>query len=283
MSEATNFTAFSINTGISTINGYEDRFRVTQGNPNYMHISTNTNYRDSNVGGYSRSFQDLSGVAYNQQRGTYPDFQESFDTFMSSRNNDLYISPDEGGLSEEDVLCNTHLRTAGLFKGYSAELKLVQSEYNALINDEEIMTKSLKDYKTSMSNIRLKVVVYHPKSSDTLISNNLVLDRSMGSIELAVMNEIQTKKSTLDARIDVITKKLNALRALIHTGLQDIVNKDDTASKKMCAICFDREVDTVMVPCGHTACTGCANYNHTGKCMHCRSYIQKTVKLYFSM
>jgi len=145
------------------------------------------------------------------------------------------------------------------------------------------MKKSLKDYKASMSNIRLKVAVYHPKSSDTLVSNNMVLDRSMGSIELAVMNEIQLKKSTLDARINVITKKLNALRTLIHTGLQDIVNKDDTASKKMCAICFDREVDTVMVPCGHTACTGCANYNHTGKCMHCRSYIQKTVKLYFSI
>jgi hypothetical protein len=210
------------------------------------------------------------------------DLEETYQKFMSTRDNGLYISPDEGGLTEEDILCNTHLRTASLFKGYNDELKLVQTEYNTLLNDEEQMVKSLNDYKSSMTNIRAKVATYHPKSSDTLVSNNMVLERSMGSIELAVMNEIQAKKSTLDARIDVITKKLNALRVLIHAGLEDIVKTDD-ASKKMCAICFDREIDTVMVPCGHTSCSGCANYNHTGKCMHCRTHIQKTVKLFFSI
>lgn len=231
---------------------------------------------------------DLSGV---NLRNTFqtrrdpdiPSIEEAYNKFIESRDDNLYISPDEGGLTEDDVLCNTNLRTAGLFKSYTEELKKLQDEYQTLISDEEVFTKAILDQKKAHGEIHNKVQLYHAQSMDNLNSNHLILTRLMGSIQVAVLNEIETKKSNLDAKIDKIAKKLNTLRPLIQAGVQDLVDKDSANSKKMCAICFDREVDTVMVPCGHTSCTGCSNYNSSPKCMHCRSYIQKRVKIYFSI
>jgi hypothetical protein len=175
------------------------------------------------------------------------------------------------------------LRTASLFKGYTLELKKLQTEYNILVNDDELVSNAFKDFKRSMEIIKNKVAIYHNESTGILDANSLVLHRSMGSVELAIQNEIQTMKSTFDAKIDTLTKKLNTLRTLIQTGLDELVDKDTANNKKMCAICFDREVDIVMVPCGHTCCSGCSNYNQANKCMTCRSVIQKRVKMFFSM
>lgn len=231
---------------------------------------------------------DLSGTnvwnSFQTRRNPpIPNIEEAYNQFISSRDDNLYISPDEGGLTEDDVLCNTNLRTAGLFKGYNDEMKKLQAEYQILVNDEEAFLKLLNDNKKCMGDIYNKVQLYHPQSIDNLNSNHLILNRSMSSIEVAVINEIQTKKTNLDAKIDKIAKKLNTLRPLIQAGVEGLVDKDSANSKKMCAICFDREVDTVMVPCGHTSCTGCSNYNSSSKCMHCRTHIQKRVKIYFSI
>jgi len=231
---------------------------------------------------------DLSGSNIRNSTHTrrtidIPNIEEAYNQFISSRDDNLYISPDEGGLTEDDVLCNTNLRTAGLFKGYNEELKKIQGEYQVLASDEDIFVKSLQDQKKALSEIYNKVQVYHVQSIDTMNSNHLILSRSMSSVEVAVLNEIQTKKSNLDAKIDKIIKKLNTLRPLIQAGIDGLIDKDSANSKKMCAICFDREVDTVMVPCGHTSCTGCSNYNSSSKCMHCRTHIQKRVKIYFSI
>jgi hypothetical protein len=90
-------------------------------------------------------------------------------------------------------------------------------------------------------------------------------------------------KSSLQAKIDTVTKKLSTLRSLIQTGIEDLIDRDSANNKKLCGICFDREVDIAMVPCGHTSCSGCSNYNTLNKCMHCRASIQRRVKLFFSV
>jgi len=210
-----------------------------------------------------------------------PSLQEAYNTLMSDRDDNLYINPSEGGLTEDDILCNTSLRTARLFKSYSEELKKLQDEYRILKNDEEQIQDSTKSFHSSMHTIRVQTQRHHAASTDSLEGTSLIMNRSVSNIILAIMNEIDLKKSNLDAKIDKVTKKLSALRVLIQTGLDDMVGKD-AANKKLCTICFDREIDLVMVPCGHTSCSGCSNYNKPSKCMHCRSIIHQRVKIYFS-
>jgi len=152
-----------------------------------------------------------------------------------------------------------------------------------LDEDEKALIDSIQNLNSSIKVVLLQTVKHHNRSSDTVESNSLILGRSMDTVKLAIQNEIQMKKSTLDIKIDSLSKKLNSIRKLIQTGIDELLDKDAANNKKMCAICFDREVEIAMIPCGHTSCAGCFKYNTTSKCMHCRSVIQKHVKLFFSM
>ena len=52
----------------------------------------------------------------------------------------------------------------------------------------------------------------------------------------------------------------------------------------MCPICFENEVNTVLVPCGHTYCKTCSESDRSrhAKCPQCRVQINARVKLYFT-
>jgi hypothetical protein len=227
------------------------------------------------------SFIDLSG-SMNTSMSRLPNLEEAYTRLMTSRDDNLYISPDEGGLTEEDILCNSNLRTAKLFRGYTEEHKKLQEDYKLLTSDEEQITRANDEMYLSIKSMRSQTQKHHAASTDSIERTILLMNRSMGTVVLSIMNEIQLKKSSLEAKIDKLTKKLSTLRSLIQTGLEEMVDKDSANNLKLCAICFDREVDMVMVPCGHTSCSGCSNYNSLNKCMHCRGTIQKRVKIFFS-
>ena len=49
-------------------------------------------------------------------------------------------------------------------------------------------------------------------------------------------------------------------------------------SKFECNICFENDIESVCVPCGHTFCSKCINGN---ECYICRLFINSKLKLYF--
>jgi hypothetical protein len=103
---------------------------------------------------------------------------------------------------------------------------------------------------------------------------------------LNIQKDIETglgeKKLNVERELDDVTRKLSSLRNIIKTGLDDIVKPEDVG-KKMCPVCFDREVDTVLVPCGHTYCNGCSVYDGHQRCPQCRTGVQRRIKIFFSI
>lgn len=60
------------------------------------------------------------------------------------------------------------------------------------------------------------------------------------------------------------------------SGLEE--HKDELQGK--CKICFTREVNTVLVPCGHNAiCEQCSEMIRD-KCPICRNAVSQIVKIY---
>lgn len=53
---------------------------------------------------------------------------------------------------------------------------------------------------------------------------------------------------------------------------------------RLCAICLEKAVDTMFVPCGHKACRNCANrlVGTSGKCHMCRKPIERRIALDFN-
>lgn len=72
-------------------------------------------------------------------------------------------------------------------------------------------------------------------------------------------------------------KKWNICRQII--ALQHMIKQDTT--EPQCAICLLEPVSFVIVPCGHTFCSGCSKKQNT-TCYICRGTIRERVKLYFT-
>ena len=119
---------------------------------------------------------------------------------------------------------------------------------------------------------------------DTLNSLEQIMKDYFKETNPSVSDLIRNKIATLEGEIDNISNKLNALRALIVTGVNQIVKPEDK-EKKMCPVCFDSEVNTALVPCGHTYCKGCseADRSRYAKCPQCRTQINARIKIFFSI
>lgn len=72
-------------------------------------------------------------------------------------------------------------------------------------------------------------------------------------------------------------KKWNLLRQII--SLQSMFSFESCVPE--CAICMTEKVTHVLVPCGHTICSGCMK-NVTTSCYICRGSIRERVKLYYT-
>lgn len=51
--------------------------------------------------------------------------------------------------------------------------------------------------------------------------------------------------------------------------------------RHLCPICVSNEVDTAIVPCGHTVCGKCSIKCDISMCYVCRNQIEKVIKLYY--
>jgi baculoviral IAP repeat-containing protein 7/8 len=54
----------------------------------------------------------------------------------------------------------------------------------------------------------------------------------------------------------------------------------DVDGEKVCKVCYEKETDVALIPCGHVFCRHCAFL--VNDCPICRRTIQKKVKLFFS-
>lgn len=62
----------------------------------------------------------------------------------------------------------------------------------------------------------------------------------------------------------------------------DIENQQKEIKKKLnyCQICFDNDINTVLVPCGHSYCSECIKDSNI--CFFCRANISKKQHIIFS-
>ena len=182
------------------------------------------------------------------------------------------------------LLVNKNLQTSSLFNRLNDEFKQKQKtleEYNT-----NLQTIQESDYKitTQIDSLRKIYMSTNLDKVDSLNSVEDTLKDYFKETNPIVSDTIRKKIASLEGETDNISNKLNALRALIVTGVNEIVKPEDK-EKKMCPVCFDNEVNIALVPCGHTYCKGCseADRSRYAKCPQCRTQINARIKIFFSL
>ena len=211
--------------------------------------------------------------------------EDAYQGLLEQRNNLVIpMADDKITMSEDDLLINKNLQTANLFNRLNEEYKQKQvtlENYNLQL--KTILEVPTKIYM-NMDSLKNIYMSNHVESLTGLNEVNTKLTNYFNEINSVVSDIIRKKIATLEGEIDDISRKLNALRSLIVTGVNQIVKPEDI-QKKMCPVCFDNEVNMALVPCGHTYCKGCAETDRSryAKCPQCRAQINARVKIFFSI
>lgn len=91
---------------------------------------------------------------------------------------------------------------------------------------------------------------------------------------LDMYQQIQNKRNM---ELRLIDESMAATRMLLAAGVSELAAKENL-KMSTCPVCFDAEINTCLVPCGHTVCDNC--YNLRGKCGICRAPIKESVKMF---
>jgi hypothetical protein len=187
-------------------------------------------------------------------------------------------------MTEDDLLLNTNLQTSALFNRLTDEFNKKQTtleEYNTQLVK---LKDSLTNVSALMDNLKKTYIVHQTDSVDSLNALNEKIVSFLKETNASVADVIQKKIAKAESEIYDISNKLSGLRAIIVTGVNEIIKEEDK-QKKMCSICFDKEVDTALVPCGHTYCKKCAEADRSryARCAQCRKEITSRIKIFFSV
>ena len=109
----------------------------------------------------------------------------------------------------------------------------------------------------------------------------------------ALYYAVDDRVAAMTAQLSKLTDEVQVLHAILTVAHQALRPADEEiadpagARRKTCPICFDQEVDTCCVPCGHTLCATCSDRSArsgdaTWRCSTCRTVVRETVKLFFS-
>jgi DNA repair ATPase RecN len=209
--------------------------------------------------------------------------ESAYQNILAER--DEALAPLEGvkSLSEEDILCNTNLQTAALFKKLSEKSNETMKELETVNETKKSLNDSLLKLESAIHNIK-SICYSQEEGLDKVIKNQSAFLDPVNSLVQEKTHLLDLRRDELEKERDNLSRKLNALRKVITTGIHDLVKPEDV-QKKMCPVCFDKEVNMVYIPCGHTYCSGCAELDRTrnAKCPQCRSPINARIKIFFTV
>lgn len=154
----------------------------------------------------------------------------------------------------------------------SSQLKWIFNQYKNL-GEEILRIEALLSQKIEVLD---KLHQRTPMISS--LSSNDILPELMDAFSKYLEKAFQDSKfEETYIKLVELYKKWIYMREII--ALQQ--NVSETSSEPMCSICLTDGVSHVIVPCGHTFCTGCSRKMNL-TCYICRGTIREKIKLFFN-
>lgn len=212
---------------------------------------------------------------------------------------------------ELSEFCEKDIKEFSLNDSYNSNSYLYSNNPMKLLDDYEILTKSLIEHKQKYDDLlaNKSYLLHYINTSQNNHFNvlniikdytNINNDNNLSKLYINYNNKIKddydnwftnyyTPKSlSLENNIDIIEEKISDYRNFFITIIKEILkSNENNESKKLCPICFENEVEMCVNPCGHTLCNKCVisniNNNRSNKCYSCRTIIKDYIKIYFSV
>ncbi len=233
----------------------------------------------------SEAFPDTLVSSWSTQPPIYASVDDAFEELQTSRCETVNTKSGEtvntkSGLSPYSL---DSVKFVGSFQQHTTEHTNVCNKLEEL--DTSIRTV-LTDLNTMVESSR-KVQIFWKKSGLSMEESKTAKDAwddvekmfkthtdHMIKVQQKEMEELRSKQAELE-------ENMAAMRKCVVLGIQMMI-PEDKAKKNLCPVCFDNEVNKVLIPCGHTVCAECVT--KIGRCcMSCRQPITSKYTVYLSV
>jgi DNA repair ATPase RecN len=228
-----------------------------------------------------------SPFSYSTPSTQHPSFLESindmFERTKAERNEKLLdlVKPNTEELDKCSVDAVNIVRD---FQNKKERLDLIKQKIAALKTDQEQIDNYWTDISNKHDKIWFLLTKYTKENEETqhLCSEfehykNVMLEKT----DLC-NKKINNSLETFNTECYKLEQNINEMRHLIITGVKEIL-PDDKVQQNLCPICFERPVETCLVPCGHTVCKLCSSNMRSSSCMTCRAIIRERITMFFSV
>jgi len=161
-------------------------------------------------------------------------------------------------------------------------LKHARSRYSEIIKTEESTQKLLETLSESYNRIHsefhtfMDLIKGHKEDNGNSTNILNMLKNDYDTAYTNILQEMRTK--TADK--PVIKQRLEGFQKLVLTGMREFV-PPESVKQHLCPICFDKEVNSTINPCGHTYCFQCVS--RVKCCPLCKTNILFISKIFFSL
>ena len=181
---------------------------------------------------------------------------------------------------EEDIINNSTLKkelnkeikiNLDLFKTNVYNLRNYYSKLNIdTFNLENEIIKILKKYDTYY--LKIKSIYSNLNEFDNIDNHIKIIDKEICKYIIEYF-----KNQKLDEKLNLYNSNIKSIKFL-----KNYLNEINSINfVPFCQICMTKIVDSVIIPCGHTACEECLNKCDM-KCFICRQDITNINKLYIN-
>lgn len=229
------------------------------------------------------------GIMQRVDTDAYMPLEEAYDDLIVSRaciHNTVRLCEETEETEELDTTALDAVKIVKSYETRAAQLKNMDAESEWLqkkLNEFRELENAVHDNVRALNTVLDTPYILDAETAqahfETYLAWKKSLEKAMSAYKshhIESLDNIKKKRTTLEAG-NV------AVRNMLVTGAKLII-PEDNEKVHMCPVCFDKEVDTVLTPCGHTLCRACLpNITKCMTCMTCRAKIAKHYSLYFSV
>lgn len=182
------------------------------------------------------------------------------------------------------------------FDPQTVQIVKLKENYIHLAQVEKIQLESIQTLKKTLETIQKSVEDAGNllrKVREDLGYGRLIEDKDLDDLLLVESNYIQkldsmqklfstateSKIQESQGILESISGNLNVNRELIHDFLKSII-PEEQQKINLCSICFEKEINACLNPCGHSFCKGCTEKFQNTSCPSCRVRYQSVLPLY---
>ncbi len=191
--------------------------------------------------------------------------------------------PDDGAMESVEKVYEKIESHCSECEMKSKEIVLLKNDLEQLQNTNVCLYQEMEDYKETKSKKEGWMDRYIDKITRLNEENLKKLDDNEKEIKaLKITNEKLIQENNKNS--EHLLKQTIEVHKALKSKTEKIAEILDIDNAFKCSICMERNINCVLVPCGHQCCDECRKMLQRSKkpCHICRNEIKKTIKTFIS-